>query len=144
VTDTINCKNLFSTINFYIGAQRIVLGNCSTSFVWTPSTNVQIPMKYSRWEANQPDCYSYDTHKNESCASYQVLKKTTAFNDLPCDMPHCSICQWVVSGNNSLFILIYIFIPAPTCWNVCGQWVLFHIQYMQYNYFPLNDSHSFI
>jgi len=76
----------------YIAGQRVIDGNCSTEFVWKPNNTTRIPIMYSNWQTDQPDCHKHSGSTPESCVHY-YSKFDYKWNDARCGNQHCSICE---------------------------------------------------
>jgi len=73
---------------FYTSGQRIIANDCSTTFVWKPSPNTNIPLTYTDWANGEPNCDS----GSEGCIEYWA-NENNQWNDVDCSRAHCPICQ---------------------------------------------------
>jgi len=80
---------IICTRGTWIGAQRQNVNSCATPFVWKSSSGQQTPFTYTHWLAGEPNCQ----RNAEKCAHIWDLSKNLAWNDEPCHIQLCSLCQ---------------------------------------------------
>jgi len=85
-----------NAVNIYSSGQRRIVGDCSTSFYWKPTSSESIPFNYTNWghvstSTPEPNCMGVELG-NESCHTFN---NRTGFqwNDVNCGLTFCSLCE---------------------------------------------------
>jgi hypothetical protein len=93
-TDTIPCREGgSSSLSFYTAGQRLIVGDCSSTFYWRPRPGVTDTMLYTKWPPGQPDCgASVPGGSAESCLHFTSANSYN-WNDVGCAITGCPLCQ---------------------------------------------------
>jgi len=92
--ETLPCVLIVGGLSFYLGAQRIIPGDCSTPLVWKLGDNVSMPLTYTDWLPHEPNCNPSDPTAPESCLHTWNPRTTNyTWNDITCSFSACAICQ---------------------------------------------------
>lgn len=75
---------------FWIGARRGSISDCSSTLQWTSSSGATFSMQYSNWAPGEPNCGT--GRYRESCASIDK-SKSYKWNDLTCTWNACPVCE---------------------------------------------------
>lgn len=60
----------------------------TSKYVWKPEPSVEIPFKYVKWMAGNPDC----SNEKENCVQI-VSNRDYHWNDFDCQVQLCSLCE---------------------------------------------------
>jgi len=80
-------------IGFYTSGQRIIPRACPKPFLWKQNTTTILPLTYTNWNPNQPDCARLSTSStHESCLHYFDIFQYK-WNDIACEDTMCAVCE---------------------------------------------------
>jgi len=74
--------------NYYTGGQRVNPNDCKTGFVWKLNNTEILPIHYTNWYTNEPNCHG----GSESCLIYRS-DLNYQWNDDVCSRSICSLCE---------------------------------------------------
>jgi len=74
---------------FWTSGQRQIENSCRSPYVWKPSRNEMLPVRFSNWLQGEPNC----DHNREFCFHIWPLRNFT-WNDNSCNIQICPLCEY--------------------------------------------------